>query len=127
MSFIFYGCGDCFCILFHHFNMSRLIVSDANAKHVKNMEHLHEAKTYAQWSEQDRLSKLPSITPEQRAQIHQYLSMVQQHGFSKSVAAHEQQEKDASGGGSSNSATITNQTCPILNTNHKASPTTRPP
>ena len=92
--------------------ISRLIVSDANAKHVKNMEHLHEANKFAQWSEQDRLSKLPSITPEQRQQIHQYLSIVQQHGLSKSVAQAQEQE-------GSNENVTTNAQCPILSNNHK--------
>ena len=99
-----------------------MIVSDANAKHLKNMEHLHEANAYAQWSEQDRLSKLPSITPEQRQQIQQYLSIIEQHGFSKSVAAQQgQQEK---GDGDSND--VTNAKCPILsNTSSNKTPTTK--
>lgn len=59
------------------------------------MEHLREANAYAQWSEQDRLSKLPPITPEQRQQIKQYLSIIEQHGFTKSFAAHEQTQQES--------------------------------
>ena len=86
------------------------------------MEHLKEANRYAQWSEQDRLSKLPTITPEQRQQIHDYLSIVQQHGLSKSIAAQEQ-SNDGGDVGNTNDVT-TNSTCPVLSTNHhKVAPT----
>ena len=95
-----------------------MIVSDANAKHMKNMEHLQEANAYAQWSEQDRLSKLPSITPEQRQQIQQYLSIIEQHGYSKSVAAHERQQQKGDDGNS-------NDKCPVLpNSSKNITPST---
>lgn len=89
----------------------RLIVSDTNAKHIKNMEHLHEANRYAQWSEQDRRSKLPPITEEQRQQIYEYLSMVQQHGLTKSLAA-------ATAQASAEEDSTTSPQCPVVTSTH---------
>ena len=90
----------------------RLIVSDTNAKHIQNMEHLHEANRYAQWSEQDRRSKLPPITEEQRQQIYDYLSVVQQHGLTKSLAAATAQAS-AEGDGTRTATSTTSPKCPV--------------
>ena len=94
-----------------------MIVSDANSKHKESIGHLQEANTYAKWSEEDRLSKLPTITPEQRQQIHQYLSIIQQHGMSKTMASQQGRSKED----------ISDPKCPVLPTNNKATaPTTSP-
>jgi hypothetical protein len=57
------------------------------------MQHLQEANTYAIWSEQDRASKLPVLTQEQRQQIHEYLQIVQEHGLTKSIQQQQQQQQ----------------------------------
>jgi hypothetical protein len=100
-----------------------MIVSDTSAQHLKNMEHLHAANQYAQWSEQDRMSKLPAITPEQRQQIYDYLAIVQQHGFSQSVAAHQQQQQEQGNLDENNLSTTLNSQCPIASVNHKSKTT----
>ena len=41
---------------------------------------LEEAKSFAKWSEQDRESRLPPLTPEQERQMVQYLRLVEAHG-----------------------------------------------
>lgn len=96
---------------------NRMIVSDANSKQKESIGHLREANIYAKWSEEDRQSKLPTITPEQRQQIHQYLSIIQQHGLSKSMTSQQGNSQED----------ISNPKCPVLPTNNKATaPTTSP-
>jgi hypothetical protein len=70
-----------------------MIVSDTNQKHILSMKYLQEANQYAKWSEQDRQSKLPHITNEQRDQIYNYLNIIQQHGVAQSIVQQQQQQE----------------------------------
>jgi hypothetical protein len=51
------------------------------------MEHLKEARKFAEWSQKDRDARLPKLTDEQREQMQKYLQLVGQHGFSKTVSS----------------------------------------
>ena len=68
-----------------YFNFSRrLIVEDSNRSHQRGLEHLKEAKEFAEWSKKDREARLPPLTEEQRAQMREYLKIVQKHGLNMS-------------------------------------------
>jgi hypothetical protein len=59
------------------------MVNDAERKHHQGMSHLHEAHNYAEWSRQDRESRIPPLTVEQRQQMRNYLHLVEQHGIKR--------------------------------------------
>jgi hypothetical protein len=60
------------------------MVDDSARKHQEGLEHLREAREFAEWSRKDREARLPRLTPEQKTQMMQYLYIVEQHGLSKS-------------------------------------------
>ena len=77
------------------------MVDDAKRSHTDGMQRLQEAKAYADWSQSDRDAKLPKLTDEQHDQLQQYLRMVEQHGWNRSMEA-------STNGGNC-------EGCPILN------------
>lgn len=68
------------------------MVEDSTRKHQEGLEHLREAREFAEWSRKDREARLPKLSPDQQAQMMQYLRIVERHGLSKSFVA-------ATGGG----------------------------
>lgn len=69
-----------------YFNLSRgLIVKDTERQQQESYAHLEEAQQFAQWSQHDRESRLPPLTPEQQAQMGQYLRLVEAHGWNKAL------------------------------------------
>ena len=63
------------------------MVDDSTRKHNEGLEHLRKAREFAEWSRKDREARLPKLSPEQEAQMMQYLHIVEQHGLSKSFEA----------------------------------------
>ena len=53
------------------------------------MERLREAKEFSEWSKNDRESRLPQLTKEQREQMRQYLKIVDKHGLELATQKHE--------------------------------------
>ncbi|GKY95093.1 hypothetical protein MPSEU_000473300 [Mayamaea pseudoterrestris] len=67
-----------------YFNFSRkLIVNDSDRQQREGLERLQEARQFAKWSKNDRESRLPQLTAEQRQQMKSYLEIVEQHGLAK--------------------------------------------
>jgi hypothetical protein len=61
------------------------MVRDADRQHEQGRQHLQEAHQFAAWSAQDRQQRLPPLTAEQRQQVHDYLLLLEQHGWHKSL------------------------------------------
>lgn len=79
-----------------YFSYSRkLIVDDQRRMHSEGMGHLQEARQFAKWSDQDRKSRLPELTDEQREQLHAYLKLVQRHGLNKAFSQDKHQDRQS--------------------------------
>jgi hypothetical protein len=63
------------------------MAEDAERKHRQGLEILKEAREFSEWSHRDREARLPKLTPEQEAQMNEYLRIVENHGLSKAFAA----------------------------------------
>jgi len=61
------------------------MVDDHKRQQEEGYKHLREAHEYAEWSHKDRQKRLPKLTPEQEQQMIQYLQMVGEHGWDKSI------------------------------------------
>lgn len=60
-----------------YFVFSRdLIVDDRDEIHRKATAHLKEARSFAEWSHEDRESRVPKLTPEQDEELRNYLAFV---------------------------------------------------
>ncbi|GAX28407.1 hypothetical protein FisN_4Hu402 [Fistulifera solaris] len=69
-----------------YFTVSRkMMVRDAERIHKEGMEHLREAREFAEWSQKDRDARLPKLTEEQHRQMQEYLQLVGKHGLSKTL------------------------------------------
>lgn len=66
------------------------MVDDTARKHKEGLQHLRQAQEFAEWSHKDRQERLPKLTDEQKTQMMQYITLVQQHGMSKSFDANAQ-------------------------------------
>jgi hypothetical protein len=67
-----------------YFNFSRqLIVNDSDRQQRDGLERLQEARQFAEWSKNDRESRLPKLTTEQRQQMRRYLELVEEHGLAR--------------------------------------------
>ena len=65
-----------------YFNFSRgLILSDTERQQKEGYARLEEARRFADWSKKDREARLPSLTPEQEAEMGRYLRLVEAHGW----------------------------------------------
>jgi hypothetical protein len=62
-------------------------MSNVDRKNQEGLSRLKEAKEYAEWSRNDRESKVPPLTIEQREQLRNYLSIVEEHGLKHAFAA----------------------------------------
>jgi hypothetical protein len=62
------------------------MVRDADRQHESGRQHLQEAQQFAARSAQDRWERLPPLTAEQRQQVQDYLFLLEQHGWHKSLA-----------------------------------------
>jgi hypothetical protein len=62
-----------------------MMVRDAERIHKEGMEHLREAREFAEWSQKDRDARLPKLTEEQHRQMQEYLQLVGKHGLSKTL------------------------------------------
>lgn len=62
------------------------MVDDSERRHLQGLEHLREAREFAEWSRKDREARLPKLTPEQNQQMNQYLRIVGEHGMSKAFS-----------------------------------------
>jgi len=86
-----------------YFNFSRgLILTDTERQQKEGYARLEEAKKFAHWSKKDREARLPSLTAEQKAQMSQYLRLVEAHGWNKALEMEGKDQCEGSG-------------CPFLN------------
>ena len=60
-----------------------MIVQDSDRQQRDGLERLQEAREFAEWSKQDRESRLPKLTDEQREQMRSYLQIVEEHGLAR--------------------------------------------
>lgn len=65
------------------------MVEDAKRRHEDGLQRLEEARAFSAWSESQRESKLPKLTEEQQEQLQQYLRLVEEHGWNRSMEASE--------------------------------------
>src|SRR6476620_3452314 len=61
-----------------------MIVNDSDRQQREGLERLQEARQFAAWSKNDRESRLPQLSTEQRMQMRNYLQLVEEHGLAKS-------------------------------------------
>lgn len=67
-----------------YFYFSRhLIVTGTDKRHKMAVEKLKESYEFADWSHRERERQLPELTPEQRRQMNNYLSLMMEHELNK--------------------------------------------
>lgn len=76
------------------------MVDEADKRHRQAVEKLRESYAFADWSHQEREKQLPDLTPEQRRQMNEFLSLMMEHEMSKYYP-----QQDKRGGGGSGKAT----------------------
>jgi hypothetical protein len=86
------------------------MVSDSNRQQEEAKKHLQEAHEFAKWSKNDRESRLPKLTDEQRNQVKEYLALVEQHSIKKIAESHDFHKNGSVSDEDSNC-----RGCPILN------------
>lgn len=60
-----------------YFKLSRgVVIESMDERHMKGVAHLQEARQFASWAEKDRESRAPKLTPDQRRQLQDYLSIM---------------------------------------------------
>lgn len=77
-------------------------MTDTERQQKEGYARLEEAKKFAHWSKKDREARLPSLTAEQKAQMSQYLRLVEAHGWNKALEMEGKDQCEGSG-------------CPFLN------------
>lgn len=87
---------------FIHLSNSKL-TEDADRKTAEGMERLKEAREFAKWSKQQREKQMPTLTEEQNQQLANYLRLIEDHGWNKSMKAMQNGDDPACEG------------CPVMN------------
>ena len=72
-------------------------MADTERQQKEGYARLEEAKQFAHWSKKDREARLPSLTPDQEAQMGQYLRLVEAHGWNKSLEMDGKEQCEGSG------------------------------
>jgi len=73
------------------------MVDDTRRQQQEGQKHLQEAREFAEWSHKDQQARLPKLTPEQEQQMFQYLQLVEQHGWDKSIDLEKGNVQDCEG------------------------------